>query len=119
MAAKVSDYRSAKHALKITISSTSARTTPNTSFGTILKMHWPSPHTSTLQVTSMGSLRTPIMYPGAKTMASSRLSSGISFNMQYLQLQNEMQQENRKFSVLSNIMKTKHDTAKNAINNVR
>lgn len=42
-----------------------------------------------------------------------------SFNMQYLGLQQEMQAENRKFTALSNIMKTRHDTAKNAISNVR
>ena len=42
-----------------------------------------------------------------------------SFNLQYLQLQNKMQDESRRFTLLSNIMKTKHDTAKNAINNVR
>ena len=42
-----------------------------------------------------------------------------SFNMQYLQLQENMQQESRKFSVISNIMKTKHDTAKSSISNVR
>ena len=42
-----------------------------------------------------------------------------SFNLQYLQLQQNMQEENRQFSSLSNVMKTKHDTAKNAINNVR
>ena len=42
-----------------------------------------------------------------------------SFNLQYLQLQQKMQADNRKFTLLSNIMKTKHDTAKNAINNVR
>ena len=41
------------------------------------------------------------------------------FNLQYLELQQNMQQENRKFSTLSNIMKTKHDTAKATINNVR
>jgi hypothetical protein len=43
----------------------------------------------------------------------------MSFNMQYLALQEKMQADNRQFSTLSNIMKTKHDTAKNAINNVR
>jgi hypothetical protein len=43
----------------------------------------------------------------------------MSFNMQYLQLQQKMQADNRQFTMLSNIMKTKHDTAKNAINNVR
>jgi hypothetical protein len=42
-----------------------------------------------------------------------------SFNLQYLQLQQAMQDENRQFTLVSNIMKTKHDTAKNAINNVR
>ena len=42
-----------------------------------------------------------------------------SFSHQYLQLQQKMQSENRKFTTISNIMKTKHDTAKNAINNVR
>lgn len=42
-----------------------------------------------------------------------------SFNLQYLQLQQNMQQENRQFTMMSNIMKTKHDTAKSAINNIR
>lgn len=42
-----------------------------------------------------------------------------SFNLQYLGLQQKMQAENRQFTTLSNIMKTKHDTAKNAISNVR
>jgi hypothetical protein len=30
-----------------------------------------------------------------------------------------MQDENRRYTLVSNIMKTKHDTAKAAINNVR
>jgi hypothetical protein len=42
-----------------------------------------------------------------------------SFNMQYLQLQNQMQHENRSFTMLSNLMKTKHDTVKNSISNIR
>ena len=42
----------------------------------------------------------------------------MSFNLQYLQLQNSMQNENRQFTMVSNIMKTKHDTAKNTISNV-
>jgi len=42
-----------------------------------------------------------------------------SFNLQYLQLQKDMQQENRQFTLVSNIMKTKHDTVENAIDNVR
>ena|SRR5271157_216711 len=42
-----------------------------------------------------------------------------SFNMQYLALQENMQNESRRFSLISNVMKTKHDTAKNSINNLR
>ena len=42
-----------------------------------------------------------------------------SFNLQYLELQQAMQDENRQFTMVSNIMKNKHDTAKNSINNIR
>ena len=41
------------------------------------------------------------------------------FNMQYLQLQENMQAENRDFSVLSNVMKAKSDTAKNTLSNIK
>jgi len=43
----------------------------------------------------------------------------MSFNLQYLQLQQQMQNENRSYTAISNIMKTKHDTVKNSISNVR
>jgi hypothetical protein len=43
----------------------------------------------------------------------------MSFNLQYLQLQNSMQNENRQFTMVSNIMKTKHDTVKNIISNIK
>jgi hypothetical protein len=43
----------------------------------------------------------------------------MSFNLQYLQLQSQMQNENRQFTAVSNIMKTKHDTVKNTISNIR
>ena len=42
-----------------------------------------------------------------------------AFNRQYLMLQNQMQKENQAFSTLSNVMKTKHDTVKNSIQNLR
>ena len=41
-----------------------------------------------------------------------------SFNMMYLQLQDNMQRESREYETISNIMKVRHDTAKNAINNI-
>lgn len=43
----------------------------------------------------------------------------MSFNLQYLQLQNQMQAADRQYAAVSNIMKTKHDTVKNSISNVR
>lgn len=43
----------------------------------------------------------------------------MSFNLQYLQLQNMMQNENRRFAMVSNIMKTKHDTVKNTLSSIR
>lgn len=42
----------------------------------------------------------------------------MSFNLQYLQLQSQMQNENRSYTAVSNIMKTKHDTVKNSISNI-
>lgn len=41
------------------------------------------------------------------------------FNEQYLHLQENMQQESRQFTFLSNVMKTRNDTIKSVINNVR
>ncbi len=43
----------------------------------------------------------------------------LSFNIQYLRLQNKIQAENREFAMLFNIMKLKRDAAKSAIENVR
>jgi len=42
-----------------------------------------------------------------------------SFDLRYLALQTQMQAESRAFTMISNIMKTKHDTVKNSISNVR
>lgn len=43
----------------------------------------------------------------------------MSFNLQYLQLQSQTQNDNRQFTTLSNVLKTRHDTVKNSISNVR
>lgn len=41
------------------------------------------------------------------------------FNLFYLQLQEELAQENRRFSTLSNVLKSQHDTVRTAINNIK
>lgn len=56
---------------------------------------------------------------GSMTTATSTQAAQMSFNLQYLQLQSQMQSENRAYTAVSNIMKTKHDTIKNSIGNVR
>lgn len=40
-------------------------------------------------------------------------------NLEYLKLQMEVQNENRQFTTLSNVLKSRHDTARAAINNLR
>ncbi|MCC7385553.1 MAG: hypothetical protein IT384_27135 [Deltaproteobacteria bacterium] len=55
------------------------------------------------------------MMSATRTMAEFQ----ASFNLQYLQLQEKIQTDTRQFNLVSNIMKTKHDAAKNALNNVR
>jgi len=52
------------------------------------------------------------------TQATRQREEQMSFNLQYLAMQNTMNQESRSYTSVSNIMKTKHDTAKNTISNV-
>ena len=47
------------------------------------------------------------------------LEMQMGFNLQYLTLQNQIAHQNRQYSMVSNIMKNKHDTAKNSINIIR
>jgi hypothetical protein len=53
------------------------------------------------------------------TLARRLQEMNMSFSLQYLQLQQKIQQDTREFNLLSNIMKTKHEAAKNSINNIR
>jgi len=47
------------------------------------------------------------------------MAESQAFNMYYLQLQEEISAENRQYSALSNVLKARHDTVKNAIGNIR
>jgi hypothetical protein len=64
--------------------------------------------------TSTGSMSQSQLFAATQGMQEMQMS----FNMQYLQLQNSMQNDNRQFTMVSNIMKTKHDTVKNTISNI-
>lgn len=43
----------------------------------------------------------------------------MSFNLQYLQLQSQMQHENRSYTAISNIMQAKRNASNNAIGRIR
>lgn len=51
--------------------------------------------------------------------AMNLLTSQEQMNMRYLGLQQSLQNESIKYTALSNIMKTRHDTSKNTLANVR
>ena len=42
-----------------------------------------------------------------------------AFSLQLLGLQQEVQDENRRFTTLTNVIKSSHDTAKAAVSNIR
>ena len=73
------------------------------------------------KVTDLGKLATRSSATRDQLVEAARQlqETQMSFSRQYLQLQNQMQNENRQFTMVSNIMKTRHDTAKNAISNIR
>ena len=49
----------------------------------------------------------------------SALAQSQEFNLYYLQLQEQLAAENRQYSAMSNVLKARHDTVKNAIGNIR
>jgi len=58
--------------------------------------------------------------PGAEAgSVESALAQSQEFNLYYLQLQEQLAAENRQYSAMSNVLKARHDTVKNAIGNIR
>jgi hypothetical protein len=72
-----------------------------------------------------GSAETPALGgattgPGGEgSSVEGALAQSQEFNLYYLQLQEQLSAENRAFSAMSNVLKTRHDTVKNAIGNIR
>jgi hypothetical protein len=55
----------------------------------------------------------------AETDMERVMQESQAFNLYYLEIQEDMSRENRRFSALSNVMKARHETAKSAISNIR
>lgn len=70
-----------------------------------------------------GNATGPNLLGGASTNGVGQYNTSIAEmsaqNAQMLQVQMAMQRENTMFSSISNVLKTKHDTAKNSISNIR
>ena len=56
--------------------------------------------------------------PGMTNMEA-MMQQGQMSNLQLLALQEQVQQENQRFTTISNVMRAKHDTAKAAVSNIR
>lgn len=59
--------------------------------------------------------------PQAQVMMATQQMQEMNqvFNLQYLQLQERMQHEGRAFTSMSNVMKAKHDAARNTLSNLK
>lgn len=69
-----------------------------------------------------GSATSPSVGSGSGSEGSNELwamtQQSQEFNLMYLQLQEELSRENRRFSALSNVLKSRHDTAQAVIANI-
>ncbi|HSE27467.1 MAG TPA: hypothetical protein VLA95_04505 [Gemmatimonadales bacterium] len=57
--------------------------------------------------------------PGLADAVRALKRDAVRWNLQYTGLQERVREESQRFQTISNVMKTKHDTAKNSIGNVR
>ena len=82
-----------------------------------------------LGATGLGSAERP-EGPGGESGSGAGEGGGIDdywklqqqsqdFNLQFLQLQEGLSQENRRFTTVSNVLKARHETVKNVIQNIR
>jgi hypothetical protein len=57
--------------------------------------------------------------PPGKQAAAEMRRLQTAFNSKHLRLQSQMQRENSHYTAVSNVLKTRHDTVKNAIGNIK
>ena len=68
----------------------------------------------------MGGVSVPTVGPDTSGSASidTTLQQSAQLNLYYLQIQQQVDSQNRTFTALSNVLKTEHDSAKSAISNI-
>jgi hypothetical protein len=75
--------------------------------------------TGSAEVPAIGGGAAPVGPGGEGSSVEGALAQSQEFNRYYLQLQEQLSAENRAFTAVSNVLKTRHDTVKNAIGNIR
>ena len=81
--------------------------------------HPGSTGTSGLASSAEGSAGTASAGRGSGSSIEGALAEQADRNLYYLELQQRISAESRAYSALSNVLKARHDTVKNAINNIR
>ncbi len=56
---------------------------------------------------------------GGRPSLEDSLAANVDRNLYYLELQERISAENRAYTAVSNVLKARHDTVKNAIGNIR
>jgi hypothetical protein len=102
-------------------SSSGGLTTGGTTSGVVVNNGTPVTGSTSTGSGSVDGLSTGGSNSSSQLMAATQQMTEMNqtFNLQYLQLQEGMQAENRQFTAVSNVSKTKHDTAKNAMSNLK
>ena len=75
--------------------------------------------TATSGVSGSGSTGVSAGGSGADPSIQAVMSQDADQNLYYLKLQEQMSAESRSYSAISNVLKARHDTMKNAIGNIR
>ncbi len=65
------------------------------------------------------SAEAPASGAAASGSVEGALAQSADQNMYFLKIQEQLQSENRRYSALSNVLKARHETVKNAIGNIR
>lgn len=104
--------------------SSAALGVPVTGAGAVRSAEGPSPLGSSATVSpvapSLGALGgSPAAVPGAEPGVENALQQSQDQNLYYLQLQEQVNAQNRTFTALSNVLKAEHETVKTAIGNIR
>jgi len=68
---------------------------------------------------SAGGAGDPLGAPTGSASLDDALAKSQAMNIQMLELQEQMAAENRQYTTISNVLKARHDTVKNAIGNIR